>query len=108
MYTSYIGNKFLKIYREKNNLPDDYTARQFFDEVLFPLFFDNDEHLMHVHGSSFFQKVSPKSLVEGKTKSQFQLERLHNDVDNNKISGSTYEGYAAGKITQPTSSQVTF
>jgi len=108
MYTSYIGNKFLKIYREKNNLPDDYTARQFFDEVLFPLFFDNDEHLMHVHGSSFFQKVSPKSLVEGKTKSQFQLERLHNDVDNNKISGSTYAGYAAGKITQPTSSQVTF
>ena len=22
MYTSYIGNKFLKIYREKNNLPE--------------------------------------------------------------------------------------
>lgn len=107
MYTSYIGNKFLKIYREKNNLPDDYTARQFFDEELFPLFFDNAEHLMHVHGSSFFQKVSVKSLVRGKTKSQFQLERLHNDIENNKISGSTYAGYAAGKITQPTSSQVT-
>lgn len=107
MYTSYIGNKFLKIYREKNNLPDDYTARQFFDEELFPLFFDNAEHLMHVHGSSFFQKVSPKSLVEGKTKSQFQLERLHNDVDNNKISASTFVGYAAEKAEATTSGQVT-
>lgn len=106
MYTSYIGSKFLKIYREKNNLPDDYTARQFFDEELFPLFFDNEEHLMHVHGSSFFQKVSPKSLIGGKSKSQFQLERLHNDVDNNKISASTFVGYAAEKAEATTSGQV--
>lgn len=107
MYTSYIGNKFLKIYRQRNNLTDDYTARQFFDEVLFPLFFDDDEHLMHVHGSSFFQKVSPKDLLTGKSKSQFQLERLHRDIVNGKISGSTYVGYAAETAEATTSGQVT-
>ena len=107
MYTSYIGNKFLKIYRNKKKLSDDYTARQFFDEILFPLFFDDNEHLMHVHGSSFFQKVSLKSLVNGKTKQQFQLERLHKDIVDKKISASTYVGYAAEKTQATTSGQVT-
>lgn len=107
MYTSYIGNKFLKIYREREGLPEDYTAKQFFDEVLFPLFFDNDKHLMHVHGSSFFQKVPANALQSGKTMQQFQLERLHKNIKENKISGSTYVGYAAGKITQTTSGQLT-
>lgn len=64
MYTSYIGKKFLKLYREKEKKPHDYSAKQFFDEVFFPLFFDDEKHLMHVHGSTFFQAVSPNSLIK--------------------------------------------
>lgn len=107
MYTSYIGKKFLHLYRERHQLPDDYSARQFFDEVMFPLFFDSDDHLMHVHGSSFFQKVPDRFLMAGKSKQQFQLERLHKDIDDRKISGSTYVGYAAGGLDATTSGQVT-
>ncbi len=107
MYTSYIGNNFLKIYRQRNNLPDEYSAIDFFNEVMFPLFYNDEEHLMHVHGSSFFQKVSDKDLVSGKSKQQFQLERLHRDIENKKISGSTYVGYAAETLDATTSGQVT-
>ncbi len=107
MYTSYIGNIFLKLYRQKKNVAEDYTARQFYDDVLFPLLFDNERHLMHVHGSSFFQKVPQRYLIAGKTKSQVQLERLHRDIENAKISGSTYVGYAAEKADATSSGQVT-
>ena len=106
MYTSYIGKKFLKIYKEKENKPVNYSAKEFFDEVLFPVFFDDDKHLMHVHGSTFFQAVGKNDLKAGESESYFRLKRLHQDIANNRISGSTYVGYAAGKIDQPTSGQV--
>lgn len=106
MYTSYIGKKFLKLYKEKENMPENYSAREFFVEVLFPIFFDDDKHLMHVHGSTFFQVVGKNDLKLGQSESNFRLNRLHNDIQNYKISGSTYVGYAAGKIDQPTSGQV--
>ncbi|PZX51584.1 hypothetical protein LV84_03741 [Algoriphagus ratkowskyi] len=106
MYTSYIGKKFLRIYKEKEKKPENYTAKEFFDEVLFPVFFDDEKHLMHVHGSTFFQSVGKNDLKTGESESYFRLNRLHQDIANNRISGSTYVGYAAGKIDQPTSGQV--
>jgi hypothetical protein len=107
MYTSYIGKKFLKLYRAEYKKPDNYSARQFFDEELFPIFFDDNRHLMHVHGSTFFQAVSKNELKQGESEHLFRLNRLHNDVENGKFSGSTFVGYAAGKIDQPTSGQLT-
>jgi hypothetical protein len=106
MYTSYIGKKFLKLYREKEKKPHDYSAKQFFDEVFFPLFFDDEKHLMHVHGSTFFQAVGGKSLESGEKESVIRLNRLRDDIKNNKISGSTYVGYAAGDVTATTSGQM--
>jgi len=107
MYTSYIGKKFLSLYKEKENKPDDYSARQFFDDVLFPCFFNHETHLMHVHGSTFFQSVGKNDLQNGQTESNFRLNRLHKDIENRKFSGSTIVGFAAGKIDQPTSGQLT-
>ena len=106
MYTSYIGKKFLKIYKEKEKKADNYSAKEFFDEVLFPIFFDDEKHLMHVHGSTFFQTVGKNDLKTGESEPYFRLNRLHQDIANGRISGSTYVGYAAGKIDQPTSGQV--
>ena len=107
MYTSFIGKKFLTLYKEKYQKPDNYSAQQFFDEVMFPLFFDNEQHLMHVHGSTFFQKVGKNDLKSGVSESLIRLSRLHRDIDNKKYSGSTYVGYAAEKIQEVTSGQVT-
>ena len=108
MYTSYIGKKFLTLYRQKKNLPDDYSARQFFDEVLFPLFFDDEKHLMQVHNSSFFQKVSNKDLALGKTKPRIQLERLHKQIESGILNGSTYVGNASKNSRQVTSMAIDF
>jgi len=105
MYTSYIGSKFIELYNEKMN--SDYTPESFFDEQFFPLFFNDERHLMHVHGSSFFQKVSKKDLIGGKTKHQFRLERLKKSIDEGRLSGSTYVGYAAETEDAVTSGQMT-
>jgi hypothetical protein len=105
MYTSYIGKKFLTLYNDREG--ENLSAHEFFDEVLFPLFFDDEKHLMHVHGSTFFQKIGKADIKEGKKESLIRLDRLHNDVSEGKKSGSTYVGYAAEKITEVTSGQVT-
>jgi hypothetical protein len=103
MYTSYIGKKFLKLYNERNKT--ELSPKDFFDSVQFPIFFDNKKHLMHVHGSTFFQKVG-KEYDSKERESVFRLKRLHENVSNNKISASTYVGYAAEKPTGVTSGQV--
>lgn len=104
MYTSFIGKKFLQLYNEREG--SDLSAEAFFEEVFFDIFFNDPKHLMHVHGSSFFQKVSPKNLNEGETPEEFRLRRFQTDIANGKISGSTYSGYAAETIDAITSGQV--
>jgi len=105
MYTSYIGKKFLKLFNEleRTNL----SAEQFFEKIQFPVFFDSDKHLMHVHGSTFFQSISDEKIKESGTEPLARLKRLQDDISNGKISGSIYVGYAAGEVTAVTSGQVT-
>ncbi len=104
MYTSYIGKQFLELYNLKEQ--KDYSAEEFFNEKLFPLFFNDERHFMHVHGSSFFQKVSEKDIPPGKNKHSYRLSRLQNDIRSGKISGSTYVGYAAETVQAVSSGQV--
>ena len=104
MYTSYIGKKFLKLYNEREGT--DLSPEQFFREIQFPVFFDSDKHLMHVHGSTFFQSISDEKVKESGTEPLARLKRLQDDISNGKISGSTYVGYAAGEVTAVTSGQV--
>jgi hypothetical protein len=107
MYTSYIGKKFLKIYRAKFNKPDDYSARQFFDEELFSMFFNDDKHFLNVANSSFFQTVSEKDLNKGKSIHQIKLERFHRNVQEDGASLTTMVGYSAQDVLAGTSGQVT-
>lgn len=105
MYTSYIGKKFLEFHNteEKKNT----SAKRFFHEVQFPTFFNSDKHLMHVHGSTFFQSISKEKIMESGNEPIARLRRLDEDIKAGKISGSTYVGYAAGEITAVTSGQLT-
>ena len=60
MYTTTIGRTFLKEYnrREGNNL----SAKEFYDQEFFPLFFDHSQkYLMWIQNSSFTQGVSTKN-----------------------------------------------
>ncbi len=124
MYTSYIGNKFLKIYRKKNKLSDDYSARQFFDEVLFPLFFDNEKFFMSVHSSPFDQLFAesgakfkkhkienPNKLFRPLNKIREQrikkLNELHEKIGNGEVGGNTAVGYYTKDNEGTTSGQIT-
>jgi hypothetical protein len=71
MYTSYIGLKFLDHYNRRTG--NNYTAEAFFDKEMYPLFFDDERHLMHVSNSPFFQSPSDKELKQsGLTRSKLQ------------------------------------
>lgn len=105
MYTSYIGKKFLKWYNQKERV--NYTAREFFDKVFFPLFFNDEKHLMHVSNSPFFQRVAEKDIKGKLSKSEVQLAKLHNDIENDSPNMAIYVGYAAKDIQGTTSGQIT-
>jgi hypothetical protein len=105
MYTSYIGHKFLRLYNEREG--KRLSAREFFDEVMFPVFFNAERHLINVSGSSFFQKVSEKEMVGGASKAKLQLQRLHRTIESEPPNGSSMVGYAAGGQDGTTSGQVT-
>jgi hypothetical protein len=107
MYTSYIGKKFLKLYKEKSKKADEYSAQQFFDEVMFPLFFDDEQHLMHVSNSPFFQKPRQEDVEKCGSKSLAQYNNLKNAIENEPPNMSIYVGYAAKDIGGTTSGQLT-
>jgi hypothetical protein len=112
MYTSYIGQKFLQIFNQRTN--NNYSGAEFFDRVMFPLFFNDIRHLMHVSNSPFFQTPSATELKKsGLSKSEFQYERLKEKIsmasDNSSANAdaSFYVGFAANGPDQTTAGQVT-
>lgn len=104
MYTSYIGKKFIKLYNEKRE--KNLTAKEFFEKEFFPVFFDDEQHLMHVSNSPFFQRPSAKALEGGATKSQAQLKKLHQDIKAEPPNMAIYVGFAAKEMTGTTSGQL--
>jgi len=108
MYTSYIGKKFLKLYREKENKRDDYSAEQFFDEFFFPLFFTEKNHLMHVSNSPLFQpKTSEEDLKKYGSKLMAQYNNLKIGIAAGRPNMAVYVGYGAKDIEGTTSGQIT-
>jgi hypothetical protein len=111
MYTSYIGLKFLEIYNQRNQT--SLSAAEFFESVMFPLFFDDQRHLMHVSNSPFFQTPSEKDLKQsGLSKSAYQYEKLKQKVmlitqeAEEEPDASVYVGFAANGPDQTTAGQV--
>jgi hypothetical protein len=112
MYTSYIGHKFLRLFNQKNRT--NFTAADFFEKQMFPLFFDHEKHLMHVSNSPFFQNPAEERLkASGLTKARLQYEDLKQKVnslrteDNLLADASIFVGFAAAGPLQTTAGQVT-
>ncbi len=106
MYTSYIGKKFLDYYKKEYDKPDDYSAEQFFDEVMFPIFFDDERHLMHVTNSPFFHKVTNEDLIKFGSKTLFQHWRFKNKIESGDYGGDVLVGYGSSDLTATTSGQL--
>lgn len=56
MYTSFIGNYFLEKYN--NDIKKDLTAKEYFENVLFPLFYDDSKYLQSPIGTPMFQLIA--------------------------------------------------
>lgn len=110
MYTSYIGNKFLRLYNERTN--NSLSAAEFFDKILYPLFFAKEPHLMHVSNSPFFQKVKEDEIQStGLNKSAIQYQNLRIKVESvtkygSEADASFHVGFSAAGPLQTTSGQV--
>lgn len=103
MYTSFIGKTFLKFYNEQKKT--EYTAERFFDDIIFPTFFDADKHFLNVANSSFFQPVAKKELDKEKNISKVRLNRFHKNVKEDGASLTTVVGYSSQDIYASTSGQ---
>lgn len=105
MYTSYIGKKFLKIYNEREG--KNLSAEEFFNEIFFPLFFQDDSHLMHVGNSPFFQKPKNEDVLKYGGKAIAQLNNLKTAILEDTPNMSIYVGSAAKDVQGTTSGQIT-
>jgi len=105
MYTSYIGKKFLKIYNEREGT--NLSAKEFFDEIFFQLFFNSEKHLMHVGNSPFFQKPKEKDVKKHGSKSLAQYNNLKSAIENDVPNMSIFVGSQTKDIGGTTSGQVT-
>ncbi|TAL66721.1 MAG: hypothetical protein EPN82_17180 [Bacteroidetes bacterium] len=75
MYTSHIGKKFLELYNRNNNL--NMTAKQYFEDIHFPLFYDNERYLHSPGNTPLFQLIA-----EHKTKDSEARKTKKNDIIN--------------------------
>ena len=112
MYNLEIGRRVLALHNEGKQ--HKLSAKEFFDEVMFPAFFDVEEdslHLMHVDNSSFFQSYSEKSRITGRTLGSLRHERHHEWIaevmtGKKSVSGSIAVGYSASGPEGKTAGQV--
>ena len=108
MVTTNIGKIFLQAYNVKYE--KNYTAKDFFDKVFFPLVLDSPKYLQWVQNSPFVQKKQGKrveTLTSGERKER--LSEFHQKILMGSRDASVALGYAASdeKGFATTSGQVT-
>ena len=107
MYTSYIGRRLLDIFNEREN--KQLTARQFFDEQLFPLFYEHPKYLQWVPNSPFAQDLGKEDKLRvqaGADPYALKLAKLHQNVATLPPDASFVIGFPAAGTTGVTSGQV--
>lgn len=95
------GRIFLEAYNAKNGT--DYTPREFFREVYWPIFFNDEKLLLYVGNSPFVQHVK---AGESETLRLERLDTLDDDLTTKTHHAGTAPGYPALGGTGTTSGQV--
>lgn len=109
MYTSYIGKIFLDYYKDKNKLDNSYSAENFFDEVMFPLFFDDEKYLMRVKNSPFDQLTTTgakKKLYEKQEERVKANNLLKEKIKKSELAVHTFVGFGEMNVLANTSGQI--
>jgi hypothetical protein len=108
MYTSYIGRRFLALWNARTGR--DLSARQFFDEQMFPLFYDAARYLQWVPSSPFAQDLNKDEKARvaiGESPYSIKLTKLHEKVNSNIGPDASFVvGFPAAGVEGTTSGQV--
>ncbi|WP_181308517.1 hypothetical protein [Rufibacter sp. XAAS-G3-1] len=105
MYTAYIGKRLIELYNQREQ--KEHTAASFYQEVYYPLFFDDNRFLQHVNNSKFDQayKQQKKKPLTAEVRATALSEQL-TKIETEFPDGSFYLGGAAADPTAGTSGQV--
>lgn len=105
MYTSHIGQRLLAIYNQR--MAQSLTARQFFEQEMYPLFFAPAKYLQWVPNSPFAQAVAARDQVPGgPTAAEIRLGKLHRNIETVVPDASFAIGFPAAGVEGTTSGQV--
>jgi hypothetical protein len=112
MYTAYIGRRLIDLYNERLHDGDEpLSPRTFFDEVFYPLFFDDERYLMWFNNSPFAQKYIQQSRRKKPLTKDIRreaLEELHEKAEDlDEPYGHLVMGGYAVEKEATTSGQVT-
>lgn len=72
MYTSHIGKRFVDLYNKKTD--NTLTAKQFFDRIYFPLFFDDVKLLQSPGNTPIFQLLASKKTHDPQARQRAKTE----------------------------------
>ncbi len=96
MIASKIGKTFLNAYNQKYD--KEYSAKEFFDEVYFELFYNHPKYMQWVTNSPFVQmKKGQKPNLLNETERKEKLENLHKKIDEGLRDASIVIGYPAAE-----------
>lgn len=112
MFTSAVGKLFLDTYNERYN--KNYSPREFFTSVYYPLFFDHNKYLMSAGNNPLENpKISWDEMIQGRAPfetEQMRHKRLERLMENMKCAYPSTKnaiGFASDDITSTTSGQTT-
>ncbi len=103
MIASTIGKTFLKAYNQKFNT--NYSAKQFFEKVFFPIFYDHEKYLQWITNSPFVQGIK-KGQPPNKEERNNKLRNFIDKISEGAKDASIAIGYSSMDIIATTSGQV--
>lgn len=104
MIASNIGKIFLEAYNEK--FRTNYSAKDFFIEKYFSLFFDHEKYMQWVTNSPFVQGIK-KGVSPTATDRKAKLDTLIQKISDNEADASIAIGFPSLDVTATTSGQIT-
>ena len=104
MIAANIGKIFLDAYNEK--FGSNYTAKVFFVEKYFPVFFDHEKYMQWVINSPFVQGLK-KGVAPTSVERKVKLEVLVNKISTSDADASIAIGFPSLDVLATTSGQIT-
>jgi hypothetical protein len=104
MIATNIGRTFLNAYNEKYKAT--YSAKDFFVEVYWTLFFDHEKYMQWVTNSPFVQGIK-KGISPTAAERRLKLQTLIDKISQNEADASIAIGFPSLDLTASTSGQIT-